>query len=240
MMYPRKSVIAFLVIGCTFIMWAHNEARAQTPVQPHVIDGTVTATKDVPAYANALGVGLFSGIAGNIRCLAHNDMVTIKQSTIFRVETDSYYYDLSKVCGMRGDFRWPRDATNFSAVQLDTWDRWEQLKIGEHVGLLREMNRVQLSAPRCKKLGYLSRSFDVLGMEMSQRETRIYNSHCVYKVPIMHVMVRYSTTAAATGGNAPGTIGQTWDFRIVGSGSIPAAKTTPIGGKYSASLRPAW
>lgn len=235
----RKLVTAILTIGCAFIVLGCNKARAQAPEQPHIIEGTVTGARDVPAYPNALGAGIFSNMWGNIRCLAHNDMVTIKQSTVFRVETALYYFDLSKVCGMRGDFRWPRNATSFPMDKLDTWNRWEELKIGDHISLLQEMNRVQLSAPRCQKLGYLSKSFDVLSVEMNQQAMKTYNSHCVYQVPIVHVRISYTTTAAVTG-NASGTIDQTWDFRIVGSGPISTAKTAAIGEQYSASLRPAW
>lgn len=232
----RLGTVLFLF---AFLMPGARIATAQVnpDVQNHVMHGVVSAVRQVKAYANALGAS--ENMWGDIQCIARNDTLTLKQSSIFRVKTASHYYDLSKVCGMEGDFRWPRDARSFPADKLDTWKHWEQLKIGDHVALLRKMASVQLSAPRCQRLGYLSKSFNPLSMELRRGAMRVYDSHCIYKVPIMHVRIRYSTTAAATNG-ARGTIQQTWDFRVVGSGPLPTAKTAPIGEKYSASLRPAW
>lgn len=226
------------VMPCAFLALGSRRVAAQSSaeIKKHIMRGVAVASRQVPAYVNALGAE--TNTWGDIYCMG-NDNIPIKQSTIFRVETDSHYYDLSKVCGMSGDFRWPREALSFPVNKLDTWDRWEELHIGDHVALLRATNHVQLSAPRCQRLGYLSKSFNPFSIEMSSRAMRTYTSHCVYKVPIMHVRIGYSTTAAATGG-ALGTIQQTWDFRIVGGGPISAAKTTQIGVEYSDSLPPAW
>ena len=229
--YMRHHIAA--AFACVILTLGIGTAKAQGRISVpnhHVMHGTVVAVREVRAYANALGAS--TNMWGDIQC-GLTDQLTIKKSTIFRVETASHYYDLSKVCGMSGDFRRP-------SPNVDDWQHWEQLRVGDHVDLLFEMTTVQLSIPRCKKLGRLSKSFEFLGL--INPNYKIYRAHCIYKVPIMHVRIRYSYPSTLAGGSTGPIeqIDQTWDFRLVGTGPRAAAETTEIGSEYSSLLPPAW
>ncbi len=227
--------LALIALGCAVaLLGAIGTATAGEihPSNPRVLHGVVTAVRHVEAYAGALSAS--ATMWGDIQCAPGEYTVAIKQSSIFRVETASRYYDLSKLCGMGSDFRWPRVYKQHSGYHLYTWNHYEQLKVGERVMILAGTYTVRLAIFKCQALGLINRREARLAYNpMSITGQKIYKSHCVYKVPIMHVRISYYTTA---NGTAP--IDQTWDFRIVGSGPISAAKTTQIGSGYSASLPP--
>lgn len=238
-MSTYRRCLAPAIFTCAFLMLGAGRVMAQSNAntQKHIMHAIVVAAREVRAYANALGAS--TDMWGDIQCEGRSDTLTLKQSSVFRVETDSRYYDLSKICGMDGNFRWPRVYTRSTSVsdKVDTWKHWEQLRDGDPVELLFEMTAVQLSVPRCQRLGMLSKSFDPFSAEANSRAEKIYKAHCVYKVPIMHVRIKYSSTEVGYGTDIND---QTWDFRVVGSGSRSAARTAQIGAEYSGSLPPAW
>lgn len=253
-MRTRRNRTRYLVeaaLACTVLILA-GPARGQNapnihPSAPRVQAGIVTAVRQVNAYPYALGAD--QDTWGKISCDAGADQVPIMQTTtIFRIETGSHFYDLSKVCGMDGDFRKPRFYNANDYTNYDTWKRYEQLKIGDRVKMVFKKTSVQLTIRKCQKLGLLTRQQAKIAYRYplpfgptGQKANTVYWSHCVYAVPIMDVRIKWSTTEVA-GPGAHGTDShtQTWDFRVVGSGPISAANSTQIGLGYSASLPPPW
>lgn len=210
---------------------------------PHgIMHGLVVAAVDVRAYANALGASRNEW--GDISCSGRAGNLKIKRTAIYRIETVRKYFDLSKVCGMRGTFRWPRYHNNDFGTDYDTWTRYEQLRVGDRISMRFRATTVQLSIPRCKKLGFIKQSFaGVFALPGSNmdRERKIYETHCAYQVPLMDVRIRWLTTQVTrSGAHGTDVHNDTWSFRIVGEGPASRAKTAPIGPWYKASLRPAW
>ncbi|MGH9375446.1 MAG: hypothetical protein ACRD1J_04700 [Terriglobia bacterium] len=231
---------------CTVLMLAGPAKAQNTPrihplSTPLVQPGIVTAVRQFNAYPYALGAD--KDTWGNIYCEGRSGQIPIKQTAIFRVETASHFYDLSKVCGMGGDFRWPRTYVGGGNNDYDTWNHWEQLSVGDRVKLVFEMTTVRLSVPTCQRLGLItsSEAVKIDFAPLNGEGHKIYQSQCVYQVPIMHVRIKWFTTeVAGVGAHSTDTNIQTWDFRVVGSGSKSLVKTAPIGSGYSASLPPPW
>lgn len=237
------SAATFLFAG-TFSQGT-NTPRIHPPIAPRVQVGAVTGGRNAIPYRYALGA---QGNAwGNMYCEGRSGQVPIKRTSIFRVETATHFYDLSKICGMDGDFRWPRTYVGGDNNDYDTWDHWEQLRRGDKVQLILQKTPVRLSLQKCQKLGLISAKDASAAMSIgtfglgSTKPQSTYNSHCVYKVPIMHVHIKWSTTeVSGVGAHGTDVNVQTWDFRVVGSGPRVVASATPIGADYSASLPPPW
>ncbi len=237
-MHKGKSELVCAMLIYAVLMLGVKGARAQSMKHIHVLHGIVTAVRQVKANANVLGAS--TDMWGNIQCFgcsgASSRTLTIKRSSIFRVETASHYYDLSKICGMRGGFRWPRVYTLrpiIPLVNVDTWDHWEQLRVGDRVAMLFETTIVRLPTQRCQQLGMISKS-EVGKTILSfwdPKAMKIYKSHCVYKVSIMHVRVRLASTKVDDTRH-PDINTETWDFMVVGSGPKDSVTTHPIGLHY--------
>lgn len=222
------------VFACTILMLAGLANAQHTPeIHPPKIrlqHGGVTAVRSVPAYASALGAS--TDVMGEIRCISNNANPTIKQTTIFRVETSSRYFDLSKLC--------TNDANGYDGPAGSTaWSNWQRLRVGEPVAFRVVKTTTKLSVPRCQRLGILSKSFDPFSVELDSKAEKIYESHCTYDVREAYVRVKRPSYYA----NNPSPSGfhyDLWTFRVVDSGPRAAAKTTQIGPSYSVSLPPPW
>lgn len=239
-----KNAIGWTAMACAFLTLTVS-ARAQTtpkihpPSSPAIRPGVVIAVRRVKAYPYALGA--HKSTWGAIYCQGRSGQVPIKDTYIFRVETTSQFYDLSKVCGMSGDFRWPSSYVGGDNNDYDTWRHYEQLRRGDRVKMIFQMTTVRLPVLKCEELGMLNQSFGNVAAptEFSSKWGKIYKSHCVYKVPIMHVRIKWSTTeVAGVGAHGTDSYVQTWDFRVVGRGPSSMARAEPVGPGYSATLPP--
>lgn len=233
--------------GCIFLAVCPAVLLAQQSTQPKIMRGTVVAVRKVKAYVNALGADKDEW--GNISCESNSGTITIKQTSLFRVETASCFYDLSKVCGGSVDnFRWPRIYKQGYTEPYD-WKHYDELKIGDKVKLVPKMNPVQLTLRKCETLGLISVNFPKINFfghnsasavrrykAYAKEFRRALNTRCRYKVPTMDVGIKWSTTEA--GSSSPDVHDDTWDFRVVGSGPKSLANNTPVGPGYSATLPP--
>lgn len=200
------AVLACVSLVSPIIARATDTPRIH-PKKIELLHGVVTGTRTVLAYAAALGAS--TSPIGDLYCLGLNK--NIKDSTIFRVETASRYFDLLKWCNGYGT--------------PDSWGHWEQLHVSEMIVFRVIKEPVQLSISRCEDLGLLTKAqaqhaFDFL----SVRGQKVYRSHCTYSVTEAYVKVP----------------DERWIFRIVDSGPRYQAKDRRIGASYSASLPPPW
>lgn len=104
----------------------------------HII---VTGKRMVLAYAAALGAS--TSPMGEVQCVDNDSGgVVIKRTAIFRVESTSRYFDLSKLC--------TNDIVGYDYPYRSTaWRHWQHLLIGE-AAVLRILRRSErLSIPRC-------------------------------------------------------------------------------------------
>ena len=229
-------IYAVLILGVQGV-------RAQNTI--HILHGVVTAVRKVKANANVLGAS--ATIWGDVSC----DNIPIKQSSIFRVETASHYYDLSKICKMssmplfnllslpvRHSRQYP---------QKNTWNNWEQLRVGDRVEMLLGTTTITLFPSRCQQAGMISKSvlrkiqriprfsdwsplpFNKLS-NRNMRNMKKWESRCTYEVPIIHIKIRLVSTDANTGNLKVNTV--TWEFRVIGRGPKTSAATHPIGLHY--------
>lgn len=231
-------VALFAILGAA--AWA-LPAQGGTAQRAAPMHGIVTGVRRVKASAVALGAS--KSIWGAVRCEAGNNTVKISETSVFRVETATRFYDLSKVCGMRGDFRWPR-VYSFGAdiAKIDTWGRYEQLRLGEHVEFLLKPDTVLLPISRCERVGLLTPQQAhraLLDITSFPPGGRFYHSRCTYTVPLVRVRVKWSTTERRRDfPDSTETKNQTWDFRLVATGRKSTASTRPIGVGYPEKLPP--
>lgn len=106
------------IFVCTVLMLAGPARARRTPeIHPPKIrleHGVVTGVRRVAP--NAAELGALTNVMGRISCFE----ASIKQTSIFRVETASHYFDLSKLCGGAG-------------TSADFWRDYEHLRIGEQL-----------------------------------------------------------------------------------------------------------
>lgn len=213
---PRKHRFFSLVsavLACASLASPVVVRATDTPkIHPKKIEllyGVVTGTRTVPAYAAALGAS--TSPVGELYC---SGLEKITDSTIFRVETASHYFDLLKWC---------------NGSRLSSWDHWEQLHVSETIVFRVVKEPVRLSIKRCQDLGLLSKAQVQLLMEAQFQLDfltlrKIYNPHCTYSVKEAYVKIP----------------DEEWTFRIVGSGPRSQAKNRQVGAGYTASLPPPW
>lgn len=233
--------LAWTAISFVFLA---SPVGAQTTGAPRMhakpislLHGAVTSERVYPAYAAALGAS--TSPMGAVQCLYNNGGGgTIRRTTIFRVETASRYFDLSKLC--------TNDLSGYDGPgHSSAWRAWQHLRIGEAVVMRIVKHLTRLSVPRCHRLGMLSKSVNPFGADTflgnsakAKKDERIYESHCTYNVAEAYVRVRLPSYSI----NGPtGTYHvDRWTFRIVDSGLRSHAKSTQVGDGYSASLPPPW
>lgn len=198
------AVLALSILVSPGATYAGNAPRIN-PMKIRLLQGTVVGTRTVPAYPYAIGA--LVNPVGEQRCLGLE--TEIKETSIFRVETASQYFDLLKWCNGYG--------TPYS------WRRWEHLNMNEPVVFRVVRAPVQLSIRRCEKLGLLTKAQAQQAFNfLSQSGQKVYESHC-----------RYSVTEAYI--KSPN---KRWIFRVINSGLRSLAKNVQIGASYSASLAP--
>lgn len=240
---------ALVALTCAFLILAGvAKAREVPKIHPpkiHLQRGIVTAVRSVTAYAAALGAS--TSRMGEIYCY-ENSSRRIKRTSIFRVETASRYFDLSKVCN--------DDSSGYDGYGfLYGWSIWEHLRIGETVVFRIVKRTTQLSIGRCEEVGILSKSFGALSKSFgksldpaqrfqklllsTQKDTKIYKSRCIYPVIEAYVRVKRPSYYIYSNKSAPsGYHYDLWTFRVVGSGPISQANIRRIGLVYSESLPP--
>lgn len=246
--YGVRLTLACAFLAVTGSAMGRSAPRIHPPKGPHIYSGVVVATREVPAYRYALGGQRDEW--GHVTCGGPlSERFPIKRTTLFRVETTTRYFDLSKLCGAFGDFRWPR---HFKALvphepNFDTEHDWERLVIGDRLKMILEPALVRLSEQSCQKLGLVKAARAPHGvghrayLRWQERRRKAVEEHCTYRVPIMRVRLRWSTTQLdASPRPYTQTFTQTWDFRVVGRGPRSAAKTSVIGADYSPTLAPPW
>ncbi len=156
MSVPKHRVVSFILAVLASSVLVSPEAALASdtsrihPKKIELLHGVVTAVRTVPAYAAALGAS--TGQMGVMSCHEYAIM-KITASTIFRVETASRYFDLSKLCtnDMAFDYAIP------SNIRY-SWNHWQQLHAGETVTFRVVKRTAQLSIPRCENLGLLSKA----------------------------------------------------------------------------------
>ncbi|MGH9436749.1 MAG: energy transducer TonB [Terriglobia bacterium] len=120
-MRTKKNSLPYSVqaaFACAVLVLA-GTAKAQGvagmhPQKIRLEHGAITGVRW--ATPNAAELGASTDVMGRISC----SEASIKRTSIFRVETASYYFDLSKLCGGAGN-------------EADFWRDYEHLQVGEQL-----------------------------------------------------------------------------------------------------------